>query len=69
MATLKHHSNHSREACTGATSKSEVSKGDGLPVATSREPNDVTVAAMEELVAGRGRRFDSVDALLDDLGV
>lgn len=33
------------------------------------EPNDVTVAAMEELEEGRGERFDSVDSLFDDLGI
>jgi len=32
-----------------------------------RQPNAVTVAAMQELVEGRGHRAESVDALLAEL--
>lgn len=30
-------------------------------------PNETTIAAMREARAGKTRRFDSVDALMDDL--
>lgn len=33
------------------------------------EPNETTLAAMEELECGRGERFDSTDALFEDLGI
>ncbi len=39
-----------------------------LPFAV-RVPNATTVKAMEELEAGKGKRFDSADALFEDLGV
>lgn len=31
------------------------------------EPNSETIAAMQELKAGEGKRFDSVDALFDSV--
>ncbi len=31
------------------------------------EPNSETIAAMQELKAGKGKRFDSVDALFDSV--
>ena len=33
------------------------------------EPNETTLAAMEELEGGRGERFDSTAALFEDLGI
>lgn len=39
-----------------------------LPFAV-RVPNATTVKAMEELEAGKGKRFDSTDALFEDLGM
>ena len=68
VATLKHHSTESREAHLGDVETGGERKG-RAPVVMTCGPNDVTVAAMEELEAGRGERFDSVDALFDDLGV
>lgn len=34
-----------------------------------REPNEATRCAMEELDDGRGERFESTDALFEDLGI
>ena len=34
-----------------------------------RVPNATTVKAMEELDAGKGKRFDTADELFEDLGV
>ncbi|MEY0247829.1 type II toxin-antitoxin system RelB/DinJ family antitoxin [Morganella morganii] len=34
-----------------------------------KTPNKKTQIAMSELDSGKGQRFDSVDALFDDLGV
>ena len=39
-----------------------------LPFAV-QVPNATTTTAMNELEAGKGKRFDSADALFDDLGV
>ncbi|MDV6320008.1 MULTISPECIES: type II toxin-antitoxin system RelB/DinJ family antitoxin [unclassified Chromohalobacter] len=39
-----------------------------LPFAV-QVPNTTTTTAMNELEAGKGKRFDSADALFDDLGV
>ena len=39
-----------------------------LPFA-AQAPNTTTVEAMKELEEGKGRRFDSVEALFRDLGV
>ena len=39
-----------------------------LPFAV-QAPNTTTVEAMKELEEGKGRRFDSVEALFRDLGV
>ena len=36
---------------------------------TIRAPNAATVKAMEELDAGKGKRFSSAEDLFDDLGV
>ena len=36
---------------------------------TVRAPNAATVKAMEELDAGKGKRFSSAEDLFDDLGV
>ncbi|MCE2461998.1 MAG: hypothetical protein J4F38_14640 [Pseudomonadales bacterium] len=33
------------------------------------EPNETTIRAMEELEDGRGKRFESTDALFEDLGI
>ena len=33
------------------------------------EPNETTLAAMEELEGGHGERFDSTDELFEDLGI
>ena len=38
-------------------------------MAPLREPNKATLGAMEELEDGRGERFDTTDALFEDLGV
>lgn len=46
-----------------------LGKKDGFRMVPISQPNDVTVAAMEELEAGRGEGFDSLDALFDDLGI
>jgi len=34
---------------------------------TPKEPNKETVAAMKELKQGKGKRFDSVDALFNSI--
>jgi DNA-damage-inducible protein J len=39
-----------------------------LPFAV-RVPNATTVKAMEELEAGKGKRFDNADDLFEDLGL
>ena len=39
-----------------------------LPFAV-QVPNATTTKALEELEAGKGKRFDSADALFDDLGI
>jgi DNA-damage-inducible protein J len=39
-----------------------------LPFAV-QVPNTTTVKAMEELEAGKGKRFDNADDLFEDLGV
>ena len=39
-----------------------------LPFAV-QVPNATTVKALEELEAGKGKRFDSADALFEDLGI
>nr|WP_290682463.1 type II toxin-antitoxin system RelB/DinJ family antitoxin [Aminivibrio sp.] len=39
-----------------------------LPFAV-QVPNATTAKAMEEPEAGKGKRFDSADALFEDLGV
>ncbi|OLO10030.1 translation repressor RelB [Chromohalobacter japonicus] len=39
-----------------------------LPFAV-QVPTATTTTAMDELEAGKGKRFDSADALFDDLGV
>ena len=41
----------------------------GFWIVPVREPNDATIRAMEELEDGRGERFDSTDALFEDLGI
>lgn len=38
-------------------------------MSANKEPNAATVEAMQELEQGRGQRFDSVDALFEDLGI
>ena len=38
-------------------------------MAANKEPNAATLEAMQELEEGRGQRFDSVDALFEDLGI
>lgn len=39
-----------------------------LPFAV-QVPNATTAAAMDELEAGKGKRFDSADSLFEDLGI
>lgn len=39
-----------------------------LPFAV-QVPNATTAKALEDLEAGKGKRFDSADALFDDLGI
>ncbi|KUM54088.1 damage-inducible protein J [Rheinheimera sp. EpRS3] len=40
----------------------------GIPFAIkARQPNETTVAAMQELAAGKGQQSKSVDAMLDEL--
>ncbi|EPY9526414.1 type II toxin-antitoxin system RelB/DinJ family antitoxin [Proteus mirabilis] len=34
-----------------------------------KTPNNKTQIAMSELDSGKGQRFDSIDALFDDLGI
>ena len=41
----------------------------GFWMAPIWEPNKATLDAMEELENGRGERFDSTDALFEDLGI
>ena len=41
----------------------------GIIDATEDIPNDETIAAIEELERGDGVKFDTVDALFEDLGV
>jgi len=38
-------------------------------IARQESPNGVTLAAMEELKKGKGKRFASADALFKDLGI
>lgn len=40
-----------------------------LYIARQESPNATTLAAMEELEQGGGKRFASVDALFKDLGI
>ena len=40
----------------------------GFWMMPNKEPNDTTLAAMEELEKGLGQRFDGTDALFEDLG-
>jgi len=40
-----------------------------LYIARQESPNPTTIAAMEELEQGKGKRFISADALFKDLGI
>lgn len=40
-----------------------------LYIAQQQRPNQITIAAMEELEQGKGLRFDSVDELFKDLEI
>ena len=40
-----------------------------LYIARQETPNAATIAAMEELEQGRGKRFTSADALFKELGI
>ena len=38
-------------------------------IARQEMPNAITTGAMKELEQGKGKRFDSAEALFDDLGI
>jgi len=42
--------------------------GIAVKVKANKTPNAETIAAMEELKAGKGRKFNSVDELFDSIG-
>ena len=59
------------DECIAGRSAFRPKGRDGRPafwMAATEEPNAATLEAMQELEEGRGQRFDSVDALFEDLG-
>ena len=76
MATARRNPAESGETHPEGTSKSEVIvRGRGLDEEAGfrrmpfTQPNEATICAMAELEDGRGERFHSTDALLEDLGI
>lgn len=67
MATIKQHSSDDWEVHLGATPESAVTQREDLW--PHRVPNADTRAAIEELEGGRGKRFDGIDRLFEDLGI
>ena len=61
----------SEECLAGRAAFRAKSWGDrqSLWVAPSEEPNATTLAAMRELEDGHGQRYESTEALFEDLGI